>query len=256
LPGMLHMAMVRSPFAHARITSIDIDEARRAPGVIAVYTGADLQDAHSGMPNAWPVTPDQKAPHHPAVAVDTVNYAGEIVAVVLARSAAAGRDASELVDIDYEDLPVVLDLDQAAAGEPYVHPDLGTNKSATWTFDSAAAGTGSDVDEAIAEARQNGVVVERTVRQQRLIPAFMEPRSVVVDPTGDQITLWSATQIPHIVRLMLAMSCNVPESKLRVVAPDVGGGFGGKLAVTREEVIALLLAMRTGKPVKYTETRS
>jgi carbon-monoxide dehydrogenase large subunit len=117
-------------------------------------------------------------------------------------------------------------------------------------------GTGGDVEDAIREARDGGVLVERTYRQQRLIPSFMEPRSTVVDPTGEQITMWSATQIPHILRLMLAMTTGLPESKLRVVAPDVGGGFGGKLQVTPEEMITLLVALHTGKPCKYTETRS
>jgi carbon-monoxide dehydrogenase large subunit len=134
-----------------------------------------------------------------------------------------------------------------------VHSDLGTNISAVWTFDSAEAGTGGDVEEAIRDAE---VLLQRTFRQQRLIPAFMEPRSVVVDPTGPQLTVWSATQIPHILRLMLAMTLEIPEHKVRVIAPDVGGGFGGKLQVTPEEVIALLVARRLGKPVKYTESRS
>ena len=256
LPGMLHLGMVRSPLAHATITSIDTEAAQASPGVVAVYTGADLADAHGSLPNAWPVTPDQKAPHHSAVATDHVAFAGEIVAVVVARSPREARDATELVEVDYDDLEPVLDLEAAAEGAPYAHPDLGTNLSATWVFDSAQAGTGSDVDAAIDQARSDGVVVERTYRQQRLIPAFMEPRSTVVDPTGEQITMWSATQVPHILRLMLALTCNVPESKLRVVAPDVGGGFGGKLQVTPEEVTTLLVANRLGKPVKFTETRS
>ncbi len=110
------------------------------------------------------------------------------------------------------------------------HPDLGTNKSALWVFDSAEAGTGGNVEEAIEKARGDGIVIEREYRQQRLIPAFMEPRSVVVDPTGEQLTMWSATQIPHILRFALAATTGVPESKIRVIAPDVGGGFGGKLA--------------------------
>ncbi|HIZ36809.1 MAG TPA: molybdopterin-dependent oxidoreductase, partial [Candidatus Ruania gallistercoris] len=147
----------------------------------------------------------------------------------------------------------VVDLATAARDEELIYPDLGTNHSETWVFDSAEAGTGGSVKEAIADAE---VVVERTFRQQRLIPAFMEPRSTVVDPTGEQITMWSATQIPHILRVMLALTLGIPESKLRVVAPDVGGGFGGKLQVTPEEVITLLAAQRVGKPVKYTETRS
>ncbi len=136
------------------------------------------------------------------------------------------------------------------------HPDLGTNKSAYWTFDSAAAGTGGNVDDEIARARDGGIVIEREYRQQRLIPAFMEPRSTVVDPTGEQITVWTSTQIPHILRFAMAATTGVPESKIRVVAPDVGGGFGGKLQTTPEEFITFAVARRLGKPVKYTETRS
>ncbi len=254
LPGMLHLAMVRSPIAHATISSIDTSAAKDSPGVIAVYTGADLADEQGAtLPCAWPIKPDQKAPPHPAMAVTSVNFAGEIVACVVARSAVEARDAMELVDVDYDELPVVLDLAEAAEDTVLSHPDLGTNVSATWVFDSAEAGTGTDVDAAIADS---DVVIERTYRQQRLIPAFMEPRSVVVDPTSEQITMWSATQVPHILRLMLALTTGVSESKLRVVAPDVGGGFGGKLQVTPEEVITLVVGRRLGKPCKYTETRS
>jgi aerobic carbon-monoxide dehydrogenase large subunit len=251
--------MVRSPVAHARITSIDIKAAREAPGVVAVLTGRDLAEQHDSLPNAWPITEDQKSPGHAAVAVDTVNFSGEVVACIIARSAAEARDAIELVDVEYDDLPVVLDIEKAAAASSesdLVHPDLGTNVSATWIFDSAEMGTGGDVEDAIREARDGGVLVERKYRQQRLIPAFMEPRSVVVDPTHEQVTMWSATQIPHILRLMLAMTTGIPESKLHVIAPDVGGGFGGKLQVTPEEIITLLAAQRTGRPCKYTETRS
>ncbi|CCW14225.1 xanthine dehydrogenase family protein molybdopterin-binding subunit [Rhodococcus aetherivorans] len=254
LPGMLHMAILRSPFAHARITSIDTSEARQRPGVVAVLTGADASPEQGSLPCAWVITPDMKIPPAPSLAVDTVNFAGEAVALVVARSAYEAHDALEAIDVDYDELPVVLDLATAARdGADLVHPDLGTNVSATWTFDSAEAGTGGDVEQAIRDAE---VVVERTFRQQRLIPAFMEPRSVVVDPTGPQITVWSATQIPHILKIMLAMTLGVPEHKLRVIAPDVGGGFGGKLQVTPEELLALLVARRLGKPVKYTETRS
>ena len=187
---------------------------------------------------------------------DRVAFAGEIVAVVVARSAAEARDAAELVDVEYDELPAALDLKEAAADTVLAHPDSGTNKSALWIFDSAAAGTGGDVEEAIAAARTDGIVIEREYRQQRLIPAFMEPRSVVVDPTGEQYTMWSATQIPHIVRFALAATTGVAESKIRVIAPDVGGGFGGKLQVTPEEWIAWAVGRRVNKPVKYTETRS
>ncbi|MFC4854296.1 xanthine dehydrogenase family protein molybdopterin-binding subunit [Actinophytocola glycyrrhizae] len=254
LPGLLHMAALRSPMAHARITNIDTSLARELPGVIGVFTGADFADEQGSLPCAWPITEDMKAPNAPSIAVDEVNFAGEVVAVVIARSAYEAADALEAIDVDYEDLPVVLDMAAAVEdGADLVHEDLGTNKSATWVFDSDEAGTGEDVEAAIAGSE---VVIERTYRQQRLIPAFMEPRSVMCDPTGEQFTLWSSTQVPHILRLMLAMTLSVPEHKVRVIAPDVGGGFGGKLQVTPEEILTFLVARRLGKPVKWTESRS
>jgi carbon-monoxide dehydrogenase large subunit len=256
LPGMLHMAMVRSPFAHAKIVSIDTSAARASTNVVDVLTGADLGEGQGVNINAWPITPEQVAPVHVPMPTDRVAFAGETVAVVVARTAAEARDAAELVDVEYDELPAALDLKKSAADEVLAHPDLGTNKSALWVFDSAEAGTGGNVDDAIAKARGDGIVIEREYRQQRLIPAFMEPRSVVVDPTGEQITMWSATQIPHILRFALAATTGVPESKIRVIAPDVGGGFGGKLQTTPEEFIAWAVARRLGKPVKYTETRS
>jgi carbon-monoxide dehydrogenase large subunit len=256
LPGMLHLAMVRSPFAHANISGIETAAAKAAPDVVAVVTGADVADEQGSIPTAWNITPEQKSPPHPAIAVDRVAFAGEIVAVVVARTAAAARDAAELVDVDYDELPAALDLKEAAEDTVLAHPDLGTNKSAFWQFDSADAGTGGPVDEAIEEARKNGIVIEREYRQQRLIPAFIEPRSFMCDPTGEQLVLWSSTQIPHITRFFLAAVLGIPENKIRVIAPDVGGGFGGKLQFVPEEIITLLLARRTGKPCKYTETRS
>jgi aerobic carbon-monoxide dehydrogenase large subunit len=256
LQGMLHLAMVRSPFAHARITSVDTSEAKAAPNVVTVLTGADVAEEQGSIGTAWNITTDQKNPPHPAIAVDRVSFAGEVVAVVVARTAAEARDAAELVDVDYEELPAVIDLKQAGTDDVLAHPDLGTNKSAFWQYDSVATGTGSSVDEAIATARTDGIVIEREYRQQRLIPAFMEPRSFVCDPTGEQLVLYSATQIPHITRFFLAVTLGIPESKIRVVAPDVGGGFGGKLQFVPEEVIAVLAARRTGRPCKYTETRS
>src|SRR6478672_3745262 len=256
LPGMQHLAMVRSPFAHARITGIDATAAKAAPGVVAVLTGEDVKDIQGSMACAWPITEDQKAPPHPAIAVDHVAFAGEVVAVIVARTAVLARDAAELVDVDYEELPAALDLRRSAADEVLAHPDLGTNKSAFWKFDSAEAGTGGSIDEAIETARADGILIEREYRQQRLIPAFMEPRSTVVDPTGEQITVWSSTQVPHILRFLIAATTGIPESKVRVIAPDVGGGFGGKLQTTAEEFATLAAARLVGKPVKYTETRS
>ncbi|MGF1645538.1 MAG: xanthine dehydrogenase family protein molybdopterin-binding subunit [Kineosporiaceae bacterium] len=259
LPGMLHLAMVRSTVAAATVTGIDTAAAKESSGVLGVWTGAELPGADAGLPCAWPITEDMKAPTHPAIAQGAVRHAGEIVAVVAARSAAEAVDAAERVVVDYDDLDPVLDMEAAlAAGSRLVHDDLGTNENATWIFDSAEAGTGGSADAAIAGARQDpdSVVVETRYRQQRLVPAFMEPRSVVVDPTGEQYTVWSATQVPHFVRIFMALVTGTSESKIRVIAPDVGGGFGGKLQFTPEEVIAFLVARQLGKPVKYTETRS
>ncbi|GAB2975044.1 xanthine dehydrogenase family protein molybdopterin-binding subunit [Amycolatopsis acidiphila] len=255
LPGLLHLAILRSPFAHARINSIDTSEAKTRPGVIAVYTATDLDpDGSIGLPCAWPITPDMKSPRRPVLAADTVNFAGEGVAVVVARSKAEATDALEAIEVDYEELPVVLGLENALAeGAPLVHEELGTNRNALWVFDSGEAGSGGNVEEAISGAE---VVVKRRFRQQRLIPAFMEPRSCMVDPTGAQITMWSATQVPHILKTMAALTLGIPEHKLRVIAPDVGGGFGGKLAVIPEETMSLLVAQKLGKPVKWTESRS
>ena len=259
LPGMLHLAMVRSPMAHARITSIDTSAAKQSPGVLGVWTGPELAGSEAGLPCAWPITEGMKSPTHPAIAQTEVTFAGEIVAVVAARSAAEARDAADLVDVEYEELPVVLDLEAALApGAPLAHSELGTNENATWEFDSGTAGTGEDVEALLRAARDDAdsVVVERRFREQRLIPAFMEPRSVVVDPTGEQFSVWTATQVPHFVRVFLALVTGTPEHKIRVIAPDVGGGFGGKLQFTPEEVITFLLARRLRKPVKYTESRS
>ena len=256
LPGMLHLAMVRSPFAHARITGIDTSAAKDAENVVGVFTAADFPDGLGACANAWPITPEQVTPDHLPMVGERVACAGEIVAVVVARTAAAARDAAELVDVDYEELPAVLDGKEAMTDSILAHPDKGTNKSAFWRLDSKEAGTGEDVEEAIAAAREGGILLEREYRQQRLVPAFMEPRSTVVDPTGEQITMWTSTQIPHILRFLIAATTGMPESKIRVIAPDVGGGFGGKLQTTPEEFITLTVARRLGRPAKYTETRS
>jgi carbon-monoxide dehydrogenase large subunit len=256
LPGMLHIAMVRSPIAHGTITSISTDAAKASSGVVVVLTGQDLKDVQGGLPNAWAVAPDQKAPPHPSVAVDHVAFAGEIVAMVVARTAAEARDAAELVDVDYDTLPPALDLRECAEDKVLAHPDLGTNVSARYEWHSADHATGGDVEEAIAAARDGGIVIEREYRQQRLIPSFIEPRSIAVDPTGEQLTIWSSTQVPHFVRIFTALVLGIPENKIRVIAPDVGGGFGGKLQFTPEEVLTVIAARQTGKPCKYTETRS
>ena len=248
LLGMLHMAFVRSPMAHARIKSINVRPALERPGVVAAFSGRDLADEQGSLPCAWPVTEDIVIPDHPPMAVDEVRYVGEAVACVVARDRYAAADALEAIEVDFEPLTPVLDMEKALdSGAPLVHTDKGTNKSYEWTF-----GAG-DLDAAFRDAP---VRVKRRFIQQRLIPSAMEPRAVVCQPIGDEFTLWSATQIPHVLRVMLAMVTNIPEHKIRVVAPDVGGGFGSKLQVTAEEVIALLVAKRLGRPIKWTESRS
>jgi carbon-monoxide dehydrogenase large subunit len=246
LPGMQHMAFVRSPMAHARITSVDLSAARALPGVIAAFSGADFADEQGSLPCAWPVTPDIVIPAHPPMATDEVRYVGEAVAVVVARDRYTAADAAALADVSYEPLPPVLDMRTALdEGSPKVH-EAG-NKSFEWTF------ANGDLDAAFRDAP---VVVERNYRQQRLIPSAMEPRAVVASCVSDEVTLWSSTQIPHVVRVMLALVTGIPEQSIRVIAPDVGGGFGSKLQMTAEEVLAVLITRKLGRPVKWTESRS
>ena len=246
LPGMLHIAFLRSPFAHARITSVDVSAARSAPGVIAAYSGADFADEQGSLPCAWPVTPDIVMPAHPPMATGEVRYVGEAVACVVARDRYAAADALASIDINYEPLEPVLDIRTALEDDsPKVH-EAG-NKSFEWVF------ANGDLDVAFRDAP---VVLERNYRQQRLIPSAMEPRAVVCSCVGDEFTLWSSTQIPHVLRVMLALVTGIPEQNLRVIAPDVGGGFGSKLQVTAEEVLAVLIARRLHRPVKWTESRS
>jgi carbon-monoxide dehydrogenase large subunit len=251
-PGMVWMAVVRSPHAHARIAGVDLSKARAAEGVVAAFSGAELEDAWAGpLPMAWPVTEDILNPPHLPLATTEARYAGDGVAVVLAESRSLAEDAAELVEVDYEPLTAVVDVEAALAdGAPLVHEELGTNRCYTWTL----AG-GENVDRLFAEA---DVTIEERYRQQRLIPNPIEPRGVLAHPmpaTGE-ITLYSSTQIPHIARVTLAGTTGVPEQKLRVIAPDVGGGFGSKLQVYPEEALAIALAKRLARPVKWIEGRS
>ncbi|MFF0011072.1 xanthine dehydrogenase family protein molybdopterin-binding subunit [Streptomyces sp. NPDC005374] len=249
--GLLHLAVLRSPMAHARIDRVDVSPALERPGVVAAFSGADLAQGMGSLPCAWPVTEDIVLPDHPPIAVDEVRYAGDPVAVVVARDRYAAADALEAVEVEYTPLPPVLDLEKALAeGAPLVHTDKGTNRCYDWPLRG-----GEDFD---AVRRRAEVTLKRRYHQQRLIANAMEPRAVVVTPiaASDEYTVHSSTQIPHILRVMLAVVTGIPEHKLRVVAPDVGGGFGSKLQVYGEEAITLAVARRLGRPVKWTESRS
>jgi carbon-monoxide dehydrogenase large subunit len=250
LPGTVHMAILRSPMAHAKITKLDVSGALKQPGVVAAYGAKELGELNGGVPCVWPVTDDIKMPAFPALAIDKVRQVGDCVAVVLATSVAAAVDALDAIEVSYETLPAVTDMEAAlASGSALVHDEIETNACYVYKMPCG------DYEASRATA---DVVVARRFINQRLIPTFMEPRSVVAAPMGmsDEITIWSSTQIPHILRVLLALVTGIPENNLRVIAPDVGGGFGGKLQCYREEILVTNLAKKLGRPVKWTETRS
>jgi carbon-monoxide dehydrogenase large subunit len=251
LTDMVWASVVRSPYAHATIKSVDVSAAREAEGVVAAFSGADLADDWAAtLPCVWLVTEDTKQPMHRPLATDKARYQGDGVAVVLAETRAQAKDAAELVEVEYDPLPAVIDPEEALAdGAPILHEELGTNHCFTWKLE------GGDVEGVFGSAP---VTIKERYRQQRLIPNAIEPRGVIGQylPAQDEYTLWSATQIPHILRFWLAIVLGVPESRLRVIAPDVGGGFGSKLNVYAEEALALVLAKHVGRPVKWTEERS
>ena len=254
LPGMVHAAMLRSDHAHAKITRIDTSRAADAPGVIAVYTGADIEGALAPMPCAW-LLPDSdlKIADYPCIAKDVVRYTGDIVATVVAETPYQAHDALALIEVDYEPLEVVIDPEAAhEEGAPQLHGDVERNQAFHWTV------AGGDVDAAFAEAEANGVVLKERILQQRLIPNAMETRGALAQynrATGE-LTLWNTTQNPHIVRFLCSVVTGVPEDKLRVIAPEVGGGFGSKIAAYPADFITVFCSKTLGRPVKWTETRS
>ena len=252
--GELWMGMVRSTMAHARVSSIDAAAALDMPGVHAVYTGPQLADMElwgGALPCAWPVTDDMANPPHWPVTPDVARHVGEIVAVVLADSRYQAADAVERVVVDYEPLDPVPDLATAVADGVHAHTELSTNKAYTWAIDEDPDGTQAAFDNAAH-------TVSAYFTQQRLIPAAMEPRGVlaVPSPMGGEVTLYSATQVPHILKVMVAATTGIPEQKIRVVAPAVGGGFGAKLNINPDEILAVALANHLGRPVRWTETRT
>ncbi len=251
LVGLAHAAILRSPHGHARITSIETSSAQSAPGVVAVYTGADVEGKLTPIPCAW-VVPDSdvKAVAYPAIAKDIVRYVGDAVAVVVAESRVQAEDALELINVNYEVLPAVVNAEAALQeGAPQLHEDAPNNQAFHWKV------AGGDADSAFDSAE---VVVRDTIIQQRLIPNAMEPRSTVATWLSalGELTLWNTSQNPHIARFVTSLVTGVPEHKIRVIAPEVGGGFGSKIAVYPWEMITAFCAMQLGRPVKWTETRS
>jgi carbon-monoxide dehydrogenase large subunit len=250
LPGTLHAVILRSPHAHARIKRIDTAKARKADGVVAVYTAADTDAVLKPMPCAWLIPNSElKIAAYPQLAKDVVRYVGDCVAVVVAENRYQAQDAVDLIDVDYEPLPPVVNPQTAAAtGAVQIHADIPGNQAFHWTV------AGGDVDAAFAKA---DVIVRDRIIQQRLIPTAMEPRATLaryVAATGE-LTVWNTTQNPHILRFLGSLITGVPEDKLRVIAPEVGGGFGSKIAAYPGEFLAIFASMKLGRPVKWTETR-
>ena len=247
LPDTLHAMFLRSIYAHARIKSIDTTAALKLPGVVAVYTGKDVQKI-GGVPCGAAI-PDMKAPEHRVLPLNKVYFVGHPVAVVVAETKAAARDALDLIQVDYQELPVVLDEEKAADPKsPVIHEQFGTNIAYKLT-----AGEG-DIEAALKSADK---VIKQKILNKRLLPIAMEPRGVLARyyPGEQELTIWTSTQIPHLARTQIAIMLGMPENKLRVITPEVGGGFGSKLNVYAEEALLGWISMQTGRPVKWIEGR-
>ena len=246
LPDTLHVAFVRSVYAHARVNNVDVSEALNAPGVVAIYTGKDV--AKIGPVPCASALPDLKVPDHRVLAQDKVYFVGHPIAAIVATDRYAARDAVDLVMVDYEDLPAVVDVEEAAKGTAVIHENFGDNIAYKLT-----AGEG-DIQAALAASDH---VIKQRIVHQRLAPIAMEPRGVLARyfPGEEELTVWSSTQIPHLLRTQLALMIGIPENKLRVITPEVGGGFGSKLNVYGEEALIGWISMQLGKPVKWIETR-
>ncbi len=252
LPRMAHLAIKRSPHAHAKIKGINADAALALDGVIAVYTGQDLVDGGIGTIPCGFLVPDTKAPAHHALAVDKVRHVGDGIAAVVAESEYIAHDALDLIEVDYDILPAVVDARKATAADaPLVHDDVPGNVSFYWPIGDKAVN-----DQAFADADH---VIEIDLINNRLIPNAMEPRAAVAqwNKFEESLTLWTTSQNPHTIRLLLsAFTMFIPENKLRVISPDVGGGFGSKIFHYPEEIITPFASRDLGRPVKWVATRS
>jgi carbon-monoxide dehydrogenase large subunit len=245
LPGMVYVSLVRSPHAHARIRRIDTTAATKESAVVSVLTGKDLEA--TGMLPVFISVPKQSTSKHMPIAVDKVRYAGDAVAAVVAETRDAAKRAADAIAVDYEPLPVVVDATKALEpGQPIVNEELGTNLVFTYPV------KGGDIDKAFRDAE---VKVSLRIVNQRLIPNAIEPRAAVAKFEAGELTLWSTTQIPHFVQLIAALNLGLSQNKVRVIAPEVGGGFGSKLQVYAEELLVGYFAKTLGRPVKWTEER-
>jgi aerobic carbon-monoxide dehydrogenase large subunit len=251
LPGLTFAMFVRSPYAHARIVSINVDAARSAPGVVAVFTGNDVKDDLVPVPCAWnPPNCDLKVPPHPLLAWEKVRYVGDAVAMVVAETRGQARDAVDLVEVDYEPLGATVDPEKATEpGAAQLHADVPGNLAFTWTV------AGGDAEAAFKSAE---VKVSQRIVQQRLLPTAMEARAAVAsfNRGSGQLTLWVTSQNPHIHRFLCSVMLKLPEHRVRVIAPEVGGGFGSKIPAYPDETLTAYAAMKLGRPVKWTEDRS
>jgi len=251
-PGMVHMAVVRSPMPHARIKSIDLAAANKAPGVVAVYTFADFKDhIAGGLPvSASFVAEKKQVPNQFPIAHDEVVYQGEPVAVVIAEERYQAVDAASLVDVEYEALPAVMDIEKAMEpNSAKVHSGASDNIGWELTYSPESPDVMKEAD----------VVIKERILQQRLFPVAMEGRGLVADFDNfdKRLTLWTSSQVPHFIRLFVGTACGLAESQVRVIAgPDVGGGFGSKLRPYPEEYLAVVASKLTGRPVKWIESRT
>jgi len=252
LPGMAHVAVKRSPYAHARIKKIDTSKAKAMPGVLGVFVGQDLIDGGVGkMPSGWNV-PGQKVPARWPLTADKVRHVGDGVACVVAESAYLAADAVNAIEVEYEPLPAVVDARKTAdSGAPLLHEDVPNNVSYTWSIGDKEA-----CDKAFAEAEH---VVELELINQRLIPNAIEPRATAAqwNPFTEEMTVWTTSQNPQPIRLLLSLfTLGIPENRLRVISPDVGGGFGSKIFHYPEEVIVPWVARKINRPAKWVSTRT
>jgi len=255
LARQTHAYFLRSPHAHARIRGIDTAKAKQAPGVVAIYTGADLEGVN-GLPCGWLITSvdgtPMKEPPHPVLAKGKVRYVGDTVAMVIAETRDQAKDAAELIDVDYDVLPAVVNVvDALKPGAPQVHDEAPGNKCYTWSIGDKATN-----DAAFAKAAH---VTKLDLVNNRLIPNAIEPRAAVASYSAadDAYTLYVTSQNPHVERLLMtAFVLGLPEHKVRVIAPDVGGGFGSKIYLYPEETAMVWAAKRVGRPIKWAAERS